>query len=63
MKEINQESISESSKTVQNHLKNKSNINSFDKKQSFDEMLNAFLKQSDDKLLSIDRRNKKHQKR
>lgn len=64
MKEINQESIIESPKTIQNHSKNESNINSFNnKKQSFDDMLNSFLKQSDDKLSSIDRRNKKHQKR
>lgn len=64
MKEINQEPIIESPKTIQNHSKNESNINSFNnKKQSFDDMLNSFLKQSDDKLSSIDRRNKKHQKR
>lgn len=59
MKEINQEPIIESPKTIQNHSKNESNINSFNnKKQSFDDMLNSFLKQSDDKLSSIDRRNK-----
>ena len=64
MKEINQEPTPVSPKTVQNHSKNDSNINSFsNKKQSFDDMLNSFLKQADDKLSSIDRRNKKHQKR
>lgn len=62
MKEIESETTQIKSDIHQNHLKNNSNINTHDKKQSFNDMLNEFLKQSEDKLRSIDRRNNKHQR-
>lgn len=64
IKDAESDIMQETSESIQN----KSNINykvnnHQPKKQSFEDMLNQFLKTSDDKLKSINNRAKKHTKR
>ena len=64
IKDVDSEIQSDNSKFIQKSIKHKVNINnSIDKKESFDDMLKHYLKNSDDKLKSIAKRTKKHTKR
>ena len=64
IKELETEVIQKPSKITSNEIKNKNNINNNKhKKQSFDDLVNDFLKVSNEKLTSINNRNKKHNKR
>lgn len=54
----------DSSESIKFKSKKQSNINTYDKsKPSFDDLLQKYLKNSDDNLRAINARNKKHTKR
>jgi len=61
IKEVESDNISDKHRTIQNKSKRGSNINN--NKESFEDMLKHFLKNSDEKIDSINKRTKKHTKR